>query len=190
MHGPPRHYSYRVDHDLNFAPHIWRRVATVCGCKVGTVEEWAKVGSWVVGIGGANTGQADRLLYAMRVTQKLSYGEFRRKHPANAAYLEGRGIAEGSPVLISRGEFYYFGDQALKLQPELRGLIHTTQGAKRLSEEDIERLKAFLANTPPGRHGRPNNIDGEGICEPCPPTNKSIDTDVLSAGDCPPTVRR
>lgn len=166
MPGPPRHYSYRVDHDLNFAPHIWRSVATMCGCKVGTIEEWATVGSWVVGVGGEYTGQRDRLLYAMRVTHKMPYGTFRREHPANAAYLEGFGIAGRKPVLISRGDFYYFGNRALELPSELTGLIHPTQGAKRLSEDEVDRMNAFLRNIPPGKHGRPNNI--QRVCAPCP----------------------
>src|SRR5437588_13064727 len=73
----PKHYSYRVDHDLGFAPHISGRVCTVCGCKSTTVEKWATAGSWVIGIGGRGTGKPNKLIYAMQVTATPSYQELR-----------------------------------------------------------------------------------------------------------------
>jgi hypothetical protein len=160
----PRHYSYRVDHDLGFAPHVWRNVATVCGCKVTTIERWAEVGSWLVGIGGKGTGQSNKLIYAMEVTGTPVYAEFRAKHPGNAAYLSPYPIPDEAHVLVSRGRFYYFGRKALSLPVELWNIIHPVQGSKRLSEEDISRLIRFLGNLRPGKHGGPSNAPDSPIC--------------------------
>jgi Nucleotide modification associated domain 2 len=152
-----RHYSYRVDHDLGFAPHIEGRLCTVCGCKRTTIERWAKKGSWIVGIGGKGTGKTDALIYAMKVEKTPSYRAFRKAHPAHASYLSGCGIPRGAPVLLST-HFYYFGDHAQFLPPELSHLIHTTQGCKRLSDDDIASLNDLvLSGYRCGAHGRPNN---------------------------------
>jgi hypothetical protein len=152
-----RHYSYRVDHDLGFAPHIEGRVCTVCGCKKTTIEQWAKAGSWIVGIGGKNTGKFNALIYAMKVEQILSYKEFKRGHPSRASYLSGLAISPEAPVLVST-HFYYFGDHAQPLPPELSHIIHTTQGCKRLSDFDISLLNnLILSGYRRGALGKPNN---------------------------------
>lgn len=160
----PRHYSYRLDHDLGFAPHIWRNVATVCGCKSTTVEKWAEAGSWVVGIGGKGTGQADKLIYALKVTETPTYREFCDEHPANAAYLNGCPILKDEKVLMSRGHFYYFGSKARVLPNELAHIIHPVQGCKRLSEEDIVRLERYLRRLKPGKHAEPSNPQPRSSC--------------------------
>jgi len=153
----PRHYSYRVDHDLGFAPHVEGNFCTVCGCKTTTIERWAKKGSWVVGIGGRGTGKTDALIYAMKVEKTPSYRRFQASHGTRAAYLAGHQIAADAPVLCST-HFYYFGDHAPTLPPTLSRIIHTTQGCKRISDRDIVRLQKLVLNHyRPGKHGEPNN---------------------------------
>jgi len=153
----PRHYSYRVDHDLGFAPHVEGNFCTVCGCKTTTIERWAKKGSWVVGIGGRGTGKTDALIYAMKVEKTPSYRRFQASHGTRAAYLAGHQIAADAPVLCST-HFYYFGDHAPTLPPTLSRIIHTTQGCKRISDRDIVRLQKLVLNHyRRGKHGEPNN---------------------------------
>jgi len=159
-----KHYAYRVDHDLGFAPHVWRNVATVCGCKISTVERWATAGSWVVGIGGNGTGQANRLIYAMRVTETPTYAEFHSAHPANAAYLASHYIQPNAPVLVSRGQFYYFGNRAPAIPAELSNIIQRTQGCKRLTDAQVSGLRSFLGNVRFGKHGVPNNRPAYAAC--------------------------
>ena len=162
----PRHYSYRVDHDLGFAPHIWRNVMTVCGCKTTTIERWAEAGSWVVGIGGKGTGQPDKLIYVMNVTETLTYQQFRMLHRANASYLSECSITNGEMVLLSRGRFAYFGDKAPTLPPELSHIVHRFQGCKRISDDDIIALIRFLKKLGYGKHGEPNNAPARPACKP------------------------
>jgi hypothetical protein len=151
------HYSYRIDHDLGFAPHIHRELCTLCGCKTTTIERWAKAGSWVIGTGGKNTGKTDALIYAMKVEKTLSYVLFMKAHPTHAAYLGGRGVSRDAPVLIS-SHFYYFGDHAPPLPRELSRVVHSTQGCKRLSDRDITLLnKLVLSHYHCGVLGKPNN---------------------------------
>ena len=58
----PKHYIYRIDHDEGFAPNVDFGVCTLCGCKKTSVEKWAQEGSWVVGVGGNNTGKPNKLI--------------------------------------------------------------------------------------------------------------------------------
>jgi hypothetical protein len=161
------HYSYRVDHDLGFAPHIKEGICTVCGCKKTTVERWAKTGSWVVGIGGNGTGKPNTLIYAMQVAETPSYREFKKAHPALSSYLTDHNILPDAPVLISK-YFFYFGDHAPPLPAKLSHIAHPTQGCKRLTDTDIELLnKLLLTGLAPGLHGKPNNGLSEWECVTC-----------------------
>jgi len=150
-----RHYSYRVHHDLGFAPHVQNGLCTVCGCKPTTIERWASPGSWIVGIAGKETGQQDKLLYAMEVVDNPSLGKFKRTNPKESSYLKGLDIPPSNPVLVAKN-FYYFGHNACVIPSQLEHIVHKTQGCKRLSDGDIILLKKLiLSNTKPGKRGRP-----------------------------------
>lgn len=163
----PSHYIYRVDHDLGFAPRATRDLCTLCGCKTSTVERWAKLGSWIVGIGGNGTGMANRLIYAMQVASTPTYDEFRQTHPRDSAYLRPYGPKTDAPVLVAN-HFYYFGNNAQQIPPQLAHIIHPTQGCKRLSDQDITLLKGLvLSHFVPGLHGEPNNQTTGASCGTC-----------------------
>jgi hypothetical protein len=150
-----RHYSYRVDHDLGFAPHIDGALCTVCGCKTTTVERWAQVGSWVIGIGGNGTGRPDKLIYAMRVDAIPAFRNFARDSPRQSAYLRKK-VSSDAPVLVSH-HFFYFGDHAITLPRSLRHIIIGSQGCRRLDDADVEALDQLLSRRHGvGVHGLPN----------------------------------
>lgn len=151
-------YAYRLDHDTGFAPHVMDGVCTLCGCKTTTIEVWAQPGSWVVGIGGNNTGKPNLLIYAMKVESNSTVAGLRRRSPGLTGYLRGHEITASARILMSR-HFYYFGDHAIGLPPELQqGLIIRMQGCKKVTGKDIGRLVAHLErNSSIGKHGDPNN---------------------------------
>lgn len=152
-----KHYSYRLDHDTGFAPHVSDGVCTLCGCKSTSIERWARPGSWIVGIGGSRTGKPDTLIYAMEVEATPSLAELRRQSTGLAAYLRGRSLKPSARVLVSR-HFYYFGGSAVAVPPRLQSLLIRRQGCKRLADGDIAQLAAYLAESfATGVHGIPNN---------------------------------
>jgi hypothetical protein len=156
----PKHYVYRVDHDLGFAPHVEGGICTVCGCKSTSVERWATMGSFVVGLGGLGTRHPDAIIYAMRVEATPTLGEFIKRYPRRSRYLINIGISLDAPVLFSRN-YYYFGDHAVALPRSLRHIIFDRQGCKKLTEDDVLSLERFLSRRYSiGRHGRPNNALG------------------------------
>src|SRR5438552_2097197 len=95
-----KHYIYRVDHDVGFAPHVEGRICTLCGCKSTSVERWATKGSFVVGLGGCGTGQPDAVIYAMRVEATPPLAEFIKRYPRRSRYLLNLGISLDAPVLL------------------------------------------------------------------------------------------
>jgi len=159
----PKNYIYRMDHDTGFAPHIKYGICTLCGCKRTSIEKLAKEGSWVIAIGGNNSGQPDKVIYVMEVESKLDYSRFKKKYPNKSRYLQGRCESE-TPVLISR-KFYYFGENAFDLPKNIKHIIVHKQGCKKISESDIEKLKKHIISITKGKgygvYGRPNNIKPE-----------------------------
>jgi hypothetical protein len=154
-----KNYTYRLDHDTGFAPHVADGVCTLCSCKTTTIEAWAKPGSWIVGIGGNGTGKPDRLIYAMEVESNSTVAELRRLSPHITGYLREHKISATAPILMSR-RFYYFGDSAIVLPPGLRQvLIIPAQGCWTVTRKDIELLVAHLErNYSVGKHGDPNQF--------------------------------
>jgi hypothetical protein len=170
-----KHYAYRMKHDTGFAPHIDRDLCTLSGCKKTTVEKWAEQGSWVIGIGGKHTLQADKLIYALQVDEKLPINECRLRYPRSSTYLTQE--RAGPNVLISR-RFYYFGDRAINLPKGLGDIVVKGRGCKLVSDEQARRLEAYLAaRYQCGKLGRPNNPDLKCTeCEPGTQQSRARDT--------------
>lgn len=153
--GVAKHYVYRMDWDTGFAPNTSHDICTLSGCKKGSIERWATEGSWVVGIGGNNTGKPDKLIYAMEVERNVPYSVFEKDFPRKSKYLSRE--TAGSNVLISR-TFYYLGDNALTLPSELSHLVIDRQGCKCVEDEDRKKLNEYLDDAVgSGVHGKPNN---------------------------------
>lgn len=128
-----------MDHDTGFAPNPDDDICTLSGCKKTTIEKWAQKGSWVIGIGGNNTGKPNKLIYAMEVEENLSYPEFRKKYPHKSKYLKQNNA--GERVLVST-KFYYFGNNALNLPKGFP--IIDRQGCKCVSNEDVCKLQEYI----------------------------------------------
>lgn len=70
-------YSYVVRYDSGFAPNPFYGYCTLATCKP-RIRAGAQVGDWIVGTGSksAHSGQAGRLVYAMRVSEALTWDEY------------------------------------------------------------------------------------------------------------------
>lgn len=68
-------YSYVVARDHGFAPNPFYRYCTLATCKP-EVRKRAVVGDWVIGWGAAADRASQRLVYAMRVDEKLHFNEY------------------------------------------------------------------------------------------------------------------
>lgn len=81
-----RVFSYLVSRDWGFAPNPFYGFCTLACCKP-TIRRVAKVGDLIIGCGTKKNEQEGRLIFAMRVTEKMTFAEywndprFRRKRP-------------------------------------------------------------------------------------------------------------
>ena len=150
-----KNYSYRMDHDTGFAPHVEKGFCFLSGCKKTNVEKWATKGSWVIGIGGNHTDKPNKIIYVMEVKHNLEFKEFKAKYPLQSNYLKSK---EPSPNVLVSDRFAYFGDKAIDVPAALTGIIQKTQGCKCVSDDDIKKLEKHLNKKGTwGEIGKPNN---------------------------------
>ncbi len=83
----PKLYSYVVDHDHGFAPCPFCGFCTLAKCKYGSkkrnIVEMAEEGDWIAGTGGVDLCKSaghGKLIYAMRVDEKIPLREYCRAH--------------------------------------------------------------------------------------------------------------
>lgn len=72
---PSKLYSYIVARDYGFAPNPFYGFCTLATCKP-DIRQAAHVGDWVVGTGPKTKGRARHIVYAMRVTETMSFNDY------------------------------------------------------------------------------------------------------------------
>jgi hypothetical protein len=70
-----RVYIYVVAGDFGFAPNPFHGFCTLATCKP-RIRATAKLGDWIVGMGGADLNAVGRCIYAMRVSKALNFNEY------------------------------------------------------------------------------------------------------------------
>lgn len=68
-------YSYLVARDWGFAPNPFFGYCTIACCKP-TIRRVAKEGDLIIGTGTKSKGREGELIFAMRVTEKLTFEEY------------------------------------------------------------------------------------------------------------------
>lgn len=68
-------YSYVVARDYGFAPNPFHGFCTLATCKP-QIRRAAKVNDWIVGTGPKGKGLKERIVYAMRISEALTFNEY------------------------------------------------------------------------------------------------------------------
>lgn len=162
-------YSYVVKNDTGFAPNPFWGFCTVACCKP-KVRLAASVDDWVIGTGSIRNVGNDKLIYAMKVTEKLSFDDyytdprFRRKIPTHGLieergdnlYYQGR-LGEdidrsyhytaeefshdiSGAYVLISDHFYYFGSNAVPLPDHAL----MKQGPGHRSKFPVEKIDGFV----------------------------------------------
>jgi hypothetical protein len=95
-------YMYVVDRDFGFAPNPFHGCCTLATC-MPRIRAKAQVNDWVVGIGGLRLKATGRCVYAMRVTETLSFDEYW----VSETYFDKRPVRNGSSVAYLRSAVHY-----------------------------------------------------------------------------------
>ena len=99
-------YSYVVARDWGFAPNPFHGYCTLATCKR-LIRKNAQVSDWVIGTGSATEGRAGHLVYAMRVTETMSFDEYwaaERFAPKRPQLQGSRKQQYGDNIYHSSGE--------------------------------------------------------------------------------------
>jgi hypothetical protein len=70
-----RLHSYVVARDYGFAPNPFFAICTLATCKP-RIRSAAKSGDWILGTGSATHRRQNHVVYAMRVTETLTFEEY------------------------------------------------------------------------------------------------------------------
>ena len=95
-------YIYVVDRDFGFAPNPFHAICTLATCKPG-IRNTAKVGDWVIGMGGSRLNATGRCVFAMRVTEKITFNEYW----SSPDYCVKRSIRNGSFRMMVGDNIYF-----------------------------------------------------------------------------------
>ena len=203
----PKLFSYVVSHDHGTAPHPGQGNCVLSHCKFSKTPgrknllESVEVGDWIVGTGGSgnDTAPPDRIIYAMKVEEKLPikqlYKDRRFKTKARDFWHGTPGKpAYGESFVVSFKEFYYFGKIAPKIptrflnfQSAHGGPVQSLKAGRNykrnFNENFIRNFIVWIQKQPKGKTGEPcalHHQDAVGKCAGtrCQPKK--------SASRCPP----
>jgi hypothetical protein len=70
-----RLYSYVVARDFGFAPNPFYGFCTLATCKP-DIRKTAQAGDWVIGTGSKSNGREGHLVFAMRVSEAMTFDQY------------------------------------------------------------------------------------------------------------------
>ena len=71
----PDIYRYVMVHDMGFAPNPFHGACTLATCKP-TTRRCAQKGDWIVGLGSKRKGLENKIIYAMRVEDEMTFTDY------------------------------------------------------------------------------------------------------------------
>lgn len=97
-----KYISYVVARDYGFAPNPFHGICTLATCKA-DIREYADIGDWVFGTGSIPLGYPKHLIYAMQVSEKITFNEYWE----NPKYKNKKPIMNGSLVQMNGDNIYH-----------------------------------------------------------------------------------
>lgn len=95
-------FIYVVDRDLGFAPNPFHGYCTLATCKP-RIRNSARINDWVIGVGGGRLKATGRCIFAMKVTNKISFNEYWN----NAEYQDKKPVRNGSKTTLLGDNIYW-----------------------------------------------------------------------------------
>ena len=95
-------YIYVVDRDFGFAPNPFHGICTLATC-MPVIRRGAKESDWIIGMGGRRLKATGRCIFAMKVSQSITFNEYW----TNSNYQDKRPIRNGSLKMIVGDNIYH-----------------------------------------------------------------------------------
>lgn len=106
-----RAYIYVVDRDFGFAPNPFHGCCTLATCKP-RIRKGAQVGDWVVGMGGARLEATGRCIFAMRISEAVTFDGYW----TDPRYFDKKPVRNGSRKMMVGDNIYHRGQDGRWLQ--------------------------------------------------------------------------
>ncbi len=97
-------YSYIVTHDTGFAPNPFWGFCTLACCKP-KIRKAAQKGDWIVGL--SEKAKGNRIIYVMRVDEKLTFAEYFRDSRFTAKIPDFSKAKEKKEIIFKCGDNIY-----------------------------------------------------------------------------------
>lgn len=98
-------YIYVVDRDFGFAPNPFHGFCTLATC-VPRIRASAKIGDWVMGVGGSRLKATGKSIYLMMVSEILTFNEYW----SDARFNIKKPVRNGSLVMMVGDNVYHQED--------------------------------------------------------------------------------
>ncbi|MBX2925421.1 MAG: hypothetical protein KF746_24705 [Chitinophagaceae bacterium] len=102
----PYVYIYVVDRDFGFAPNPFHGICTLATCKP-QIRNTAQIGDWILGVGGGRLKATGQCIFAMQVTQKITFNEYWE----NSEFKDKRPVRNGSKKMLLGDNIYHYNDE-------------------------------------------------------------------------------
>ncbi|MGB8701528.1 MAG: hypothetical protein WCD18_19100 [Thermosynechococcaceae cyanobacterium] len=96
-------YMYAVVRDLGFAPNPFHGYCTLATCKP-KIRNRAKINDWIIGMGGSRLHATGQCIFAMLVTDKLTFNEYWE----NSTFFDKKPVRNGSWKMMVGDNIYQF----------------------------------------------------------------------------------
>ncbi|MDW3190943.1 MAG: hypothetical protein R8G66_01175 [Cytophagales bacterium] len=101
-------FSYVIEHDYGLAPNPFGGYCTLAVCKPGIRgNKNLEIGDWVIGTGSKKIKRINHLIYAMKVSEKMTFDEYW----SDERFQYKRPIQNGSLVQVYGDNFYHTDEQ-------------------------------------------------------------------------------
>lgn len=95
-------YIYVVDRDFGFAPNPFHGFCTLATCKP-RIRGSAKLGDWIMGVGGRRLKATGKCIYLMKVTEIITFKEYW----ADSRFICKKPVRNGSKVMMVGDNIYH-----------------------------------------------------------------------------------
>ncbi len=102
----PNVYIYVVDRDFGFAPNPFHGICSLATCKP-NIRNTAQVGDWIFGLGGSRLKATGQCIFAMQVTQKITFNEYWE----NPEFKDKKPVRNGSKKMLLGDNIYYYNSE-------------------------------------------------------------------------------
>lgn len=107
-------YTYTITRDFGFAPNPFHGFCSLATCKP-RIRKAARIGDWVMGIGGASLGAAKRkCIFLMKVTEKSGF----QNYWSDRRFSLKKPLRNGSRVQMLGDNIYHKGPDGSWIQED------------------------------------------------------------------------